>query len=283
MAGSGVGGSVILPDGLRYNRLVSSFLLPLKLVLVPMFLLAVSLAARRWGPHVAGRLAGMPVVVGPILAFIAVEQGPAFGAQAAAGSLASVPGVLLFLVVYARAALRTAWPAALGLALAAWAATSWLVLQGPRGLAWLSGLAALSLAVAPRLAPRVAAPVAARPSDAADLALRMAAGAALTLAVTLAAATMGGRVSGLLAAFPLLSTVVSVTTHRRQGGPYIAALLRAMLSGLYAMAAFCAALALALPRLPLAAALGVAVGAAMAMQVVTGRVGARQRRFQGGH
>ena len=258
-----------MPDALRYNRPV----LLLKLMLVPMFLLAVSLTARRWGPHVAGRLAGMPVVVGPILAFIAVEQGPAFGAQAAAGSLASVPGVLLFLVVYARAALRTAWPTALGLALAAWAATSWLVLQGPGGLAWLVGLAALSLAVAPRLAPRVLAPVAARQSDAADLALRMAAGAALTLAVTLAAATMGGRLSGLLAAFPLLSTVVSVTTHRRQGGPYIAALLRAMLSGLYAMAAFCATLALALPRLPLAAALGVALLATLAMQAATGWLG----------
>lgn len=252
-------------------------MLLLKLMLVPMFLLAVSLTARRWGPHVAGRLAGMPVVVGPILAFIAVEQGPVFGAQAATGSLASVPGVLLFLVVYAHAALRTAWPAALTLALAAWAATSWLVLQGPGGLAWLAGLAALSLAVAPRLAPRVPPPVALRPSDAADLAARMAAGAALTLAVTLAAATLGSHLSGLLAAFPLLSTVVSVTTHRRQGGPYLAALLRAMLSGLYAMAAFCATLALALPRLPLAAALGAALLATLAMQALTGWVGARQR------
>ena len=262
-----------MPDALRYNRPV----LLLKLMLVPMFLLAVSLTARRWGPHVAGRLAGMPVVVGPILAFIAVEQGPVFGAQAATGSLASVPGVLLFLVVYARAALRTAWPTALALSLAAWGATSWLVLQGPGGLPWLTGLALLSLAVAPRLAPRLPPPVADRPSDAADLALRMAAGAALTLAVTLAAAQLGGRVSGLLAAFPLLSTVVSVTTHRRQGGPYIAALLRAMLSGLYAMAAFCATLALALPRWPVAVALGVALAATLVTQAATGWVAARQR------
>lgn len=258
-----------MPEALRYNPIV---LLLLKLTLVPLFLLAVSLAARRWGPRVAGRLAGMPVVAGPILAFIAVEQGPAFGAQAAAGGLASVPGVVLFLVVYAHAALRGPWPGALALALAAWAGTSWLVLQLPDVLGWTTAAAVVALLIGPSLTPQVAAPVAARASDATELALRMAAGAAMTMLVTLAAAPLGGRLSGLLSAFPLLSTVVSVATHRRQGGPYIAALLRAMLSGLYALVAFCGTLALALTHAPVGPALGLALLACVCTQTLTGRI-----------
>ncbi|MGF6700501.1 hypothetical protein OKW38_005113 [Paraburkholderia sp. MM5496-R1] len=55
-------------------------LLALKLVLVPAFLAALTAAARVWGPSVAGWLAGLPVVAGPIMLLLAVERGPAFAA-----------------------------------------------------------------------------------------------------------------------------------------------------------------------------------------------------------
>jgi chromate transport protein ChrA len=57
-----------IPGGLR--------VLILKLLLIPGFLLLISLAGKRWGPSVAGWLSGLPVVVGPILFFLAIEQGP---------------------------------------------------------------------------------------------------------------------------------------------------------------------------------------------------------------
>jgi hypothetical protein len=42
-------------------------MLALKLLLVPMFLALVSMAGKRWGPAIAGWLAGFPIVAGPIL------------------------------------------------------------------------------------------------------------------------------------------------------------------------------------------------------------------------
>jgi hypothetical protein len=67
-------------------------LLMLKLVLVPAFLAALTLAARLWGPSVARWLAGLPVVAGPIVLLLALERGPLFAAQASAASIAAIAG-----------------------------------------------------------------------------------------------------------------------------------------------------------------------------------------------
>ncbi|MEI8607666.1 hypothetical protein P4S70_00350 [Enterovibrio sp. Hal110] len=48
----------------------------LKLILAPLFILLISLSGRIWGPSTAGLLAGLPVVGGPILFFIAFENDP---------------------------------------------------------------------------------------------------------------------------------------------------------------------------------------------------------------
>jgi len=60
--------------------------LALKLLLVPSFLILITLASKRWGPGVAGWLAGLPVSAGPILFIVALEQGHVFAASAAAAS-----------------------------------------------------------------------------------------------------------------------------------------------------------------------------------------------------
>jgi hypothetical protein len=46
-------------------------LLALKLALVPGFLAALTMAGRVWGPSVAGWLAALPVVAGPIVLLLA--------------------------------------------------------------------------------------------------------------------------------------------------------------------------------------------------------------------
>jgi hypothetical protein len=59
--------------------------------------------------------------------------------------------------------------------------------------------------------------------------------------------------SGLVAAFPTLGTVLSVFSHRANGGAYTAALLRAMCFGMGSLVSFFVALALLLPPLGIAA------------------------------
>ncbi len=71
-------------------------LLALKLVLVPGLVVAVTLGARRWGPRIGGWLTALPLVAGPTLFFLALEQGHAFAARAALSTLAGLIGVCTF-------------------------------------------------------------------------------------------------------------------------------------------------------------------------------------------
>ena len=55
-------------------------ILLLKLLLVPSLIYAVTLVGRRWGPGVAGWMSAFPIVSGPILLTVTLEQGAAFAA-----------------------------------------------------------------------------------------------------------------------------------------------------------------------------------------------------------
>jgi hypothetical protein len=68
-------------------------ILLLKLFLVPTLVYAVTMAGRRWGPWVAGWFSAFPIVSGPILLAITLEQGAHFGA------------ILVLLVTFAAARL----------------------------------------------------------------------------------------------------------------------------------------------------------------------------------
>ncbi len=242
-------------------------LLALKLTLVPALIAVVTWAGRRWGAGVAGWLGAFPVVSAPILWFVALEQGPGFAAEAAQGTLSAVLAMLVFCLVYAWAALRLAWAGAVLLGLAAWfaavaALNAWAPSLAAAGVAVL-----LALALAPRAyPPPPEAPPPAPGRAAGDLAWRMAAGAALVLGVTQFSATLGPRLSGLFAMFPVIASVLAVFSHRQSGAGFVVRLLRGMVLGYYAFAAFCAVLALALPALPAGPAFVLALATALAVQ-----------------
>jgi uncharacterized membrane protein (GlpM family) len=247
---------------------VSDVLL-LKLLLVPLFLLLVSLAGKRWGPSVAGWLAGLPVVAGPILFFLAIERGVGFASDAAALSLSAVLASVAFSMAYAHAGRRLAWPLALVIGLVAWAVAACGLALLPMSAMLALVIALLTLWLAPRAFPVADLQPSGRTITNVELACRMLAGAALTFAVTGAAALFGPAWSGLLAVFPILGIVLAVFSHRSQGPAYAAALLRAMATGLYSFVAFCFVLSLALPVLGLALAFSVATLASLAVQAGT--------------
>ena len=222
-------------------------LLTLKLALVPAFLAALTMAARVWGPSVAGWLAGLPVVAGPIVLLLALERGPWFAAQASAASIAAIAASEAFNFAYAWTSRRMAWPLALAAGMAGWLGVALLLVHLPGSLMWALAAACMAVAVSQSSLPRVTGPVPAARVGRADLAVRMLAGALLTVAVTSLSASMGATWSGLLSVFPLLGIVLAVSAQRAHGADFVALLMRGMVLGRGSFAAFFAVLATTLP------------------------------------
>ncbi|KAF1028824.1 MAG: hypothetical protein GAK40_00759 [Burkholderia plantarii] len=242
-------------------------MLALKLTLVPLFLFVVSKSGTWWGPSVAGWLAGLPVVAGPILFLLVLvlAHGAAFGAHAALMSLAAIFASEAFNFAYAWTSRTRRWPIALAVALAAWFVAALALSRLPA-----SPLAAVAFGQS--FLPRAAAGAGGLPLTRADLVGRMIAGAALTLAVTALSGYAGASWSGLLAVFPLLGSVLAVGSHRAHGSAFVIALLRGMVLGRFSFAAFCLLLAVLLPRVPVGAAFAAASAAALLVQAATRRL-----------
>ena len=244
-------------------------LLAVKLLLAPTFVVGASLAARRFGARVGGLIAGLPVVAGPILLVYALEHGSAFAAGAAAGTLLGLVSLIGFVVVYARLAPHLVWAASM---LAGWltfvlGTLIFSELSVPAGVALAIAVAGLltGLALLPR--PSARARTHAAP-PAWDLPVRAACAMALVLGLTAVSGWLGPQLSGLLAPFPIIATVMATFTHAQRGTDELLRLLRGLISGFGAFALFCFTLAETLRSLHTAAAFALATGLALLFQAV---------------
>jgi hypothetical protein len=272
-------------------------MLALKLTLVPSFLLIVSMSGKWWGPAIAGWLAGLPVVAGPILYLLVLQHGPSFGAHAAMLSLAAILALEAFSFGYAWTCRVAGWRIALAVGLTAWFACANALALLPVSLpasassaapaasgafawsastAWALAAAALGVsfgnAFLPRVSPQSRAVAKGAPLTRLDLAGRMLAGIALTLTVTALSDRLGAGWSGLLAVFPLMGVVLSVSSHRAHGPAFVIALLRGMVAGRFSFGAFCLFLSFALTREPALAAFAQAAALAVLVQGMTKRL-----------
>ncbi|MBN3854266.1 hypothetical protein G3N59_12815 [Paraburkholderia sp. Ac-20340] len=257
-------------------------MLALKLTLVPLFLLFVSMSGKLWGPRVAGWLAGLPVVAGPILFLLVIEHGDAFGARAATLSLYAILASEAFNFAYAWTCRARPWWLALAAGLCAWFVAACVLSHLPVSWPWALGVALAATCFGQAFLPRSTASASGASGanlTRTDLATRMAAGAALTLAVTAMSARLGPAWSGLLAVFPLLGSVLAVSSHRAQGAPFVIALLRGMVLGRFGFAAFCLVLALGLSHQTSIRVFAEAAIVAMIVQVASARL-ARLSRAQ---
>jgi len=224
-----------------------SIVLLLKLFLVPALIALVTLAGRRWGPAVAGWLSAFPIVAGPILWFIAIEQGAAFAARAAVGTLSGVLAILAFGLGYAWAATRYSWPLSLALAYVGYAVAVFILeLWNASALLIVALVVMTGLWLAPRLYPVLPAPAKTPSKPANDMLLRMGLGALLVMLVTHFAGNLGPDLSGVFAMFPVIGTVLVLFTHRSAGAAATIQLLRGMVLGFYAFGTFCVVLSWAL-------------------------------------
>jgi hypothetical protein len=245
-----------------------------EIVLAPLLVAAATLAARRWSVRLGGLVSAFPAIVGPVLLIGAREHGPAFAARSASGTLLGLVALSGFAVAYGRTARRAGWAASLA---AGWAAAAAVALvAGAVGAGLLVALAAAvsSLLLAHRALPAPAAGPAAARVPRWDLPVRMALTAILVAALAAAADRLGPVVGGILAALPVLASVLAVFTHEQRGAAALVDLLRGMLSGMAGFVAFCAIVGALVGPAGVAVAFALATLGAVAAQVTAARAGA---------
>jgi hypothetical protein len=238
--------------------------LAIKILLAPFFVIGASLAARRFGPRIGGLIGGLPVVAGPILLVYALAHGRTFAADASSGTLLGLISLIAFVVVYARLSGRLFWGASM---LAGWLAFAlgtavFSAFTIPAGVSL--GLVGLALLLGLTCLPRPAAQLLSHSTPPAwDLPVR--GGCALVLVLTLTAVSgwLGPQLSGLLAPFPIITTVLATFTHAQRGTDDLLRLLRGLIAGFVAFALFCFTLALSLPGLSIAAGFALATAVAL--------------------
>lgn len=242
-------------------------LILVKVTLAPSFVVGASLAARRFGARVGGLIGGLPVVAGPILLAYALAHGRAFAAGAAAGTLLGLVSLTAFVVVYGRLAARLPWIASM---LGGWAAFTAATIvfthvSVPAGGGLLLAGAALlaALAALPRPRPELAEHP---PPPRWDLPLRAGCALALVLALTALAGWLGPQLSGLLAPFPIIATVLATFTHAQRGRDELLIMQRGMVSGFGAFALFFFTLAVTLRHMSTLAAFALATAIALGAQ-----------------
>ncbi|MGC2375462.1 MAG: hypothetical protein WA484_16475 [Solirubrobacteraceae bacterium] len=249
-----------------------------KILLAPTFVVGASLAARRYGARIGGLVGGLPVVAGPILLVFALSHGRAFAADAAAATLLGIVSLLAFIVVYAHLASRVRWTASLffgwGAFFAMTGALNTITMGIDPALAVVLAAVGLTLLALPRVRGE-RLNMARLPTW--DLPLRALSALALVLALTALAGQLGAKLSGLLAPFPVIASVLAVFTHAQHGEQDLLRIMRGFVIGLVAYALFCFALAVSLESLGIAASFLLAGLAALAIQAVALTVTWRRR------
>jgi uncharacterized membrane protein (GlpM family) len=246
----------------------------LKVLLAPALVVGSSLAGRRWGPHIAGILVALPIVAGPILLITGLEQGPSFGARAASSALLGLVSLAVFTVVFARCSAGLGWTATLAVAWIACLATDALLSVLP--VPPVAGFAAVCAAgwLAGRALPRDPDPSTVEPPVWPwwDLPGRAAATAGLVLLVTALARTVGPSVTGVLAPFPVATSVVAAFVLAQRGPASVVRTLRGVPRGLFAFAVFCFGVSVLVERIGIALAFAAATVVTVSVQLLVRRL-----------
>jgi len=241
----------------------------LKLILAPIIIGSASLAGRRWGPAVSGWLVGLPLTSGPVVFFLALSHDMAFAANTALGVISGGISLVAYTLTYVWLGARVRWQwTIIGSLLVFMACTA--ILQNfnfPLIPIFLAVCTAILLAL--WLVPNeVVEEVDAQPGLW-DIPARILIGTSFILLLTWIAPFIGPRLTGLLTTIPLYVSILTVFAHRHQGSAAATHVLRGLLYGLFAFAAFFLTLNLLLERAGIAVAFISAIAVALTIQGTT--------------
>jgi hypothetical protein len=250
----------------------------LKLVVTPLLIAVATLVARRWGPGVGGWLAGFPLTSAPVSIFLALEQGPAFAAGAAVGTLLGLAALGVCCLVYGRVARHVGWIGSTAAGLGAFVACAALLSRITESLLAAFLVVCATLVVAALALPATSRGGAGVQAPPWDLPARMIVATGVVLTLTTAATHLGPTLSGLLSPVPVFLLVLAIFAQRSEGAD---ASIRVMMGGIigsFAFAVFFLIVGIGLGRLGIGVTYALASGSTIAVNGVALSMGRRLLR-----
>jgi hypothetical protein len=214
-------------------------LLILKLTIVPLALWLFVLVEKRHGPRVAGWMSGFPIVAFPLLVFITLDHGPVFGSAAALGAYFGLVPWLAFTASYAWCARSLNWLWSSLISFTVWTVMAVVAVALQAGPRWLEILPFAAFVTALFSYPRGAPSNEEREHVWWGAPSRMLAGAAVTVVITQFAAAMGTRWSGIFTTFPVMGSIIAISSHVQYGKHAVQEAVAGMSMGLASVGTFC--------------------------------------------
>jgi hypothetical protein len=243
--------------------------LAIKLVSVPIFILIISMVAHRWGPSVGGVVLGLPLTSGPILLFLALEQGTSFAAASALGTLIGLISLAASCIVFSWLSFRLDWLVCLiGCCVIFFTMTLILYFVSFPSVLSLVGVVAVLVLICRIFPSGASASSISRESARWEIPARMIAATGLVLLITGAASILGAHLSGLLTPFPVYATVMGLFMLKSEGPAVSALFLRGVIMGCLTTSVFLFLIASFIVSLGLIAVFGLAVAVVITLHSV---------------
>jgi hypothetical protein len=243
-------------------------MLLLKFLLPPLLICLVSLAERKWGAATSGMLLGFPVTGGPVVFFLALEQGAPFSARTAVACLEGLIALAGFALVYSLMARSRGWLASIMVAILVFLAISAAILEAPlRRPGWAFLLTCGVLLATLWAFPKFPTSVGGANLSNRELVWRMITAAVLVFLLTAVAPLVGPVASGLAVMVPVYTSILAVFNHMKSRVRAMA-VLKGLVTGAFSSATFFVIVALYLEKLTTVVCFGLAVLACLAMQMI---------------
>lgn len=239
--------------------------LAIRMMATTFIVMAVTWAVGVFGPLIGGALAGLPITLGPGFFFLSEQAQASFVSQAASYALLSLCATQFFLLAYMMTAKRYRPAVCLGSACVTWLVFALMFRYLPPR-PWINlALFIVTTAACWRYGARFLSDSSSAKGQTGFglLFLRGVIAGILVATVTTASHWIGPVGSGLLLAFPVGFTVMTITIHERFGSRCIIATLHSIMLGTGSLAAFCATVALLIPHQSPHLTLSVAVSCAV--------------------
>ena len=237
-------------------------LVALKLTLIPLSILAASLVSRRFGHAIGGVVAGLPLIAGPIVAILLMEQSALQVAPIAKATLQALPAALAYIVTFAWLAKRLVWWQCLLGATLSFAVLGTLQLHSELPDMVATSLAIVSPILALLLMPRVPTLSGGVDVPRSEIIVRMLVAISVAALIVIGSEQLSPRISGLLLVWPITGSVLPCFTLALHGAVATVNLLRGFANGLFGFVTFFALLTELLPRMA-----DVAIGKLLAFAV----------------